>query len=269
MDELVFIANEQVLLDGVVRLDQVQVHPVEEIFPPFQQGVGLGQERPHQLAGGGIAGVNDEGQLLDFLTFPGLQRLNEGHVAVDRKAVGIKVQIKFIRVKVHFLPGDAEPAQKIFVAAAAAVGGLDLLLERVGPLARLFIPQLQLGLHPLPDLLPGLLGQGRWHLLGLLRGVLGPEAVVVGVELPLQLAEHARRLAQQPAVGRCCRHHFLLGFDLLIGVLTDIAQRALDAFAAQPVDDIFHCDVTGQVPQALVPPPFGPQVAEDAVEHRV
>ena len=152
--------------------------------------------------------------------------------------------------------------------AGCVIGGVSFN-GGIGTVPGFLIPQVQLCLHPLPDLLPRFLRQRGGHLLGLLRGILRPQAVVIGHELPLQLAEHARRLAQQPAVGGCCRHHFLLGFDLLIGVLTDIAQRALDAFAAQPVDDIFHRDVTGQVPQALVPPPFGPQVAEDAVEHRV
>ncbi len=103
-DELVLVLDEDILPDGVVGLNQVQVHPVEEILPPLQQGVGLGQKGPHQLTGGGVAGVDDQGQLLDLLALPGLQRLDEGQVAVDRQAVGVEVQVELVRVEVDFLP---------------------------------------------------------------------------------------------------------------------------------------------------------------------
>ena len=168
-----------------------------------------------------------------------------------------------------FLPRDAEPAEKIPVAAAAAVGGFDLFLQVVGPLARLLVAQFQFGLHPFADLLPGLLGQRGRHLLGLFGGVFRPEAVVIGAELPLQLAQHTGRLPDQPAVrrGRC--HDFALFRDALIGVLPHIGQRPFDAAAVQPVDDVFHRDITGQAPQTRVALPFHPEMSEYAVEYRM
>ena len=83
---------------------------MEEILPALQQSVRLGQKGPHQLTRGRVAGVDDEGQLFYLLALPGLQRLDEGQVAVDRQAIGVKVQIELVRVEVDFLPGDAEPA---------------------------------------------------------------------------------------------------------------------------------------------------------------
>ena len=64
------LSDEQVLPDGIVSLDQVQVHAVEKVLLPLQQGVGLGQKGPHQRTGGGIAGVDDQGQFLDLFAFP-------------------------------------------------------------------------------------------------------------------------------------------------------------------------------------------------------
>ena len=191
MDELVLVPDQKVLPDGVVGLDEAEIHPMEEILPALQQSVRLSQKGPHQLARGGVAGVDDEGQLLYLLALPGLQRLDEGQVAIDRQAVGVEVQVEFVRVEVDFLPGDTEPAQKVAVAAAAAVRGLDLLPQGVCTLTSLFVPPFQFGLHPLADLLPRLLGQRGGHLLGLVGGVLGPEAVVVGVELFFQLHSHS------------------------------------------------------------------------------
>ena len=43
-----------------------------------------------------------------------------------------KVQIKLVRVQFYLLAQDAEPAQKVLVAAAAAVGGFYLLLQGIG-----------------------------------------------------------------------------------------------------------------------------------------
>ena len=199
VDELVLVPDQQVLPDGIVRLDEVEVHPVEEVLPPLQQGIGLSQKGPHQLTGSGIAGIDDEGQFLDLFALPRFQRLDEGHVPIDGEAVGVEVQVELVRVKVDLLPRDAEAAEEVPVAAAAAVGGFDLFAQVVGSLARFLVPQFQFGLHPLADLLPRFLGQGRGHLLGLFGGVLGPEAVVVGGELPLQLPQHAGRLPGEPA----------------------------------------------------------------------
>ena len=204
---------------------------MEKVLPPFQQGVGLGQKGAHQLAGGGVAGINDQRQFLDLFALPAFQRLDKGQVAVHRKAVGVEVQVKLVRVQLDLLAQDAEPAQKVLVAAAAAVGGFDLLLQCIGALARLLVPQVQLGLHPLTDLLPRFLRQGSGHLLGLLRGILRPQAVVIGDELPLQLPQHAGRLPGEPAVHRGCRHHLFLGGDLPVGVLPHIGQRTHHAFA--------------------------------------
>ena len=231
MDEFILVADEDVLPHGVVGLNQVQIHAVEKVFPSFQQGVGFCQKGAHQLAGGGVAGINDQCQLLDLFAFPAFQRLDERQVAVHRKAVGVEVQIELVRVQLYLLAQDAEPAQKVLVAAAAAVGGFHLLLQRIGALARLFIPQVQLGLHPLPDLLPRFLRQRGGHLLGLLRGILRPQAVVVGDKFPLQLPQHAGRLPGEPAVHRRCRHHLFLSGDLPVGVLPHIGQRAHHAFA--------------------------------------
>ena len=57
--------------------------------------------------------------------------------------------------------------------------------------------------------------------------------------------------------------------DLLIGVLAHPRQGALDALAAKTVDDVLHRNVTRKVPQAFVPLAAQPEMAEDAVEHRV
>ena len=153
-DEVVFVFDGNILPHRVVGLDEVEIHPVEEILPALQQSVRLGQKGPHQLTRGGVAGVDDEGQLFDLLALPGLQRLDEGQVAVDRQAIGVKVQIELVRVEVDFLPGDAEPAQEVAVAAAAAVCGFDLLPHGVRALTGLFVPEFQLCLHPLADFLP-------------------------------------------------------------------------------------------------------------------
>lgn len=117
--------------------------------------------------------------------------------------------------------------------------------------------------------MPRLLGQRRRHLLGLFGGIFGPEAVVVGVEFFFQLAENAGRLPHQPAVDGSCSSHFFLRDDLLIGVLAHPRQGALDALAAKTVDDVLHRNVTRKVPQAFVPLSAQPEMAEDAVEHRV
>ena len=53
---------------------------MEEILSALQQSVRLGQKGPHQLTRGGVAGVDDEGQLFYLLALPGLQRLDEGRL---------------------------------------------------------------------------------------------------------------------------------------------------------------------------------------------
>ena len=258
VDQLVLIVDQDILPDGVIGLDQVQVHPVEKVLLSFQQSVGLRKERPHQFTGGGVAGVDDKGQLLDLFALPAFQRLDEGQVAVHRKAVGVEVQVELVRVQLYFLPQHAEPAQKIPVAAAAAVGGFYLLLQGIGTVPGFLIPQVQLCLHPLPDLLPRFLGQRRGHLLGLVRRILRPQTVVVGHELPLQLAQHTGGLPGEPPIHRRGCHHGFLGGDLLVGVLAHIGQRALDAGAVQAVDNVFHCDITGKAPQLRLPAAFQP-----------
>ncbi len=42
-----------------------------------------------------------------------LQGLDQGHVTVDRQAVGVEVQVELIRIEVDLLPGDAETPQEI------------------------------------------------------------------------------------------------------------------------------------------------------------
>ena len=269
VDEFVLVVDEDVLPDGIICLNEVQVHPVEEVLAALEQGVGLGQERPHQLTGGGIAGVDDKGQLLDLFALPAFQRFDERQVAVDRKAVGVEIQVELVRVQFHFLAQDAEPAQEIFVAAAAAVGGLYLLLQRVGTVARFLVPQVQLGLHPFTDLLPRFLRQGRGHLLGLFGCVLRPQAVVVGGKLPFQLAQHTGRLAGEPTVHRGGGHHGFFGGDLLVGVLAHIGQGTLHAGAVQIINHILHRDVAGKVPQLRLPAAFQPQMPKYAVEYHV
>ena len=206
---------------------------MEKVLLSFQQSVGLRKERPHQFTGGGVAGVDDKGQLLDLFALPAFQRLDEGQVSVpiDGETVGVEVQVELVRVQLDFLPQHAEPAQKVPVAAAAAVGGFYLLLQSIGTVPGFLIPQVQLCLHPLPDLLPRFLRQRGGHLLGLLRGILRPQAVVIGDKFPFQLPQHAGRLPGEPAVHRGCCHHLFLGGDLPVGVLPHIGQRAHHAFA--------------------------------------
>src|SRR5699024_6630310 len=125
VDQFVLGGDKVVPLDLVVGLDDVQVHPAEKALPLLEQGVCLGQTAAHQRPGGRIAGVDDQRDLLDLFALPRFHRLDQGHIAVDRQAVGVKIQIKGVGVEAGLLPQDAEPAQKIPVAAAAAVGGLD------------------------------------------------------------------------------------------------------------------------------------------------
>ena len=167
------------------------------------------------------------------------------------------------------LPGHAEPAQEILIAPAAAVGGLDLLLQGIGTVTGFLVPQVQLGLHPLTDLLPRLLGQGRGHLLGLLGGILGPQAVIIGVEFPLQLAQNAGGLARQPPVSRGSGHHPALRGNGGVGVLAHPGQRALDTGTIQVVQHILYGDIAGQIPQPGIPLALEPEMAEYAVEYRV
>ena len=152
--------------------------------------------------------------------------------------------------------------------AGCVIGGVSFN-GGIGTVPGFLIPQVQFCLHPLPDLLPRFLGQRRGHLLGLVRRILGPQTVVVGHELPLQLAQHTGGLPGEPSVHRrSCHHGFLCG-DLLVGVLAHIGQRALDAGAVQAVDNVFHCDITGKAPQLRLPAAFQPQMPEYAVEYGV
>ena len=244
----------------------MQVHPAEKALPLLEQGVGLGQKAADQRPRGRIAGVDDQRDLLNFFALPRLHRLDQGHIAVDRKAVGVKVQVEGVGVEVRFLPQHAEPAQKIPVAAPAAVGRLDRL-GQVSPFgAGLLGVQLQLRLHPPADLLPGGLRLGRGRVL--LAGS-RPQTVVVGAEFPLQLLLDAGRQPPQPAVGRGGGRHMAAGGQRLIGAAADVGQRPGHAFAPQPVDHVFHRDVAGQMPQRRVPAALHPQMPEHTVEHRV
>ena len=269
VDQLVLIVDQDILPDSVIGLDQVQVHPVEKVLLSFQQSVGLGKECPHQFTGGGVAGVDDKGQLLDLFALPAFQWFNKRQIAVHRKTIGVKIQVELVRVQLDLLPQHAEPAQEVSVAAAAAVGGLHLLFQGVGPFPGFFVSQVQLGLHPFPDLLPGLLGQRGGHLLGLFRGVLRPQAVVIGHEFQFQLAQHAGRLAGEPPVRRGRRHYLFFGGDLLIRILPHIGQGPLDTGTVQTVDHVFHRDVTGQAPQLRLPAAFEPQMAEYTMEYHM
>ena len=113
------------------------------------------------------------------------------------------------------------------------------------------------------------MGQRGGHLLGLLRGVLGPQAVVIGHEFPFQLPQHAGRLAGEPPVRRGRRHYLFFGGDLLIRILPHIGQGPLDTGTVQTVDHVFHRDVTGQAPQLRLPAAFEPQMAEYTVEYHM
>ena len=113
------------------------------------------------------------------------------------------------------------------------------------------------------------MGQRGGHLLGLFRGILRPQAVVIGHEFPFQLAQHAGRLAGEPAVRRGRRHYLFFGGDLLIRILPHIGQGPHDAFALQVVDDVFHSDITGQAPQLGLPAALQPQMPEYTVEYHM
>ena len=162
---------------------------MEEILPAFSRVYVSARKARTTLTRGGVAGVDDEGQLFYLLALP----VSSGSMRAGcHRPTGhrCKVQIELVRVEVDFLPGDTEPAQEVAVAAAAAVCGFDLLPHGIRALTGLFVPEFQLCLHPLADFLPCLLGQRRRHLLRLFGGIFGPEAVVVGVEFFFQLAEN-------------------------------------------------------------------------------
>ena len=59
-----------------------------------QHVVSLFQGPPHQLPGAGHGRVDDNGKILYPVNLSGLQRLNEGHIAVEGQAVGIERVVK-------------------------------------------------------------------------------------------------------------------------------------------------------------------------------
>ncbi|CAN3995591.1 DNA-binding protein, partial [Dysosmobacter welbionis] len=87
--EVLLAGDLPVLLHLRVALDDVEIDLGEEVFLLAQDVVGLGDEPLHQVAADGAGGVDGDDEFLDPPDLLVLQRLHQGHIAVQGQTVGV------------------------------------------------------------------------------------------------------------------------------------------------------------------------------------
>ena len=262
--QLLFIGDELIGAELVVALEEPQAEGAEKALRLLQNGIGVGEKLPHQLPGGGHGGVDGDDQVPDPAGLTGLQRLDEGHVAVAAQAVGVVAVVEGVGVHPQLLPQHGEALEEGPVVVLLPGLHLQLLQHRLTAGGVLAEHRFHAGLHPLGGPLPLLL-----VLLGLL---LVPETVVVLEKFPGQggpLVGGGALPAEETVDG--------LGGEGLVpapqpgveGLPPAHRHWGGEAGVVQAVQDGLHRDVAAQVPQRPVPSlPLG-EVAEETVEDGV
>ena len=280
----------------------------EEVLLLAQDVVGLGDEPLHQIAADGAGGVDGDDEFLDPPDLLVLQRLHQGHIAVQGQTVGIIDIVKLVLVHLGDLSQAGVAAEKVGVVVGLPVYRFQLLDQISGVGAVAAGDGLQVHLEPLADLPPGLfqilslplragLGRGPAALAApaglLLAGGAGlrrpagglaaasgalaalhrqvPRPVIVrqeGLPQPGDLIV-GEVPVQEVAIELLRRQGPDLGAELLQCLLLGIGPVAGGAVQMEVRDGTLHRDVTGQVPAPPVDVGAGEQMAEHAVEHDV
>lgn len=111
----------------VVALEDAQAEAAEKALRVGQNGVGMGQKLPHQVAGGGHGGVDGDDEVPDAADLPGLQGLDEGQVAEPPQAVGVVAVVKAVGVHPQLLPQHGKALEEGPVVALAPALHPELL----------------------------------------------------------------------------------------------------------------------------------------------
>ena len=307
--EVLLAGDLPVLLDLRVALDDVEVDLGEEVLLLAQDVVGLGDESLHQVATDGAGGVDGDDELLDPPDLLVLQRLHQGHIAVQGQAVGVVDIVELVLVHLGDLAQAHIAAEEVRVVVRLPVHRLQLLDQGAGVGAVAAGDGLQVHLEPLADLPPGLL-QILVPPLGAGLGRLGPAAAAAPAGLLLAGGAGLRR----PAGGLTAASGALSAFDgqvprpvvirqeglphpghLIVGEVlvqkipvqllrrqgADLGAQLLQslllghrpgtggALQVEARNGVLHRDVAGQVPAPPADVGAGEQVAEHAVEHDV
>ena len=263
------VADDRVVPELVVALENVDVEPAREGVGRAQDRVGVLEEAAHQLARGGHGRVHGDDQLLDARLLLRLGRLDQRHVAVQAQAVAVVAVVEGVDVALEHLARGGEAAQEAAVVHIVARGDGELLGHGLAARAlgreQAADGALRLGGELLPVLVLPL------ALLPVARLLRVPQTVVVQREGAAELGELVVRalLGQEHAVDA------LGGQDLHLR-----AALAPELFAHGRVDrrETRQCErvqhaldrgVAGQIPERGVPAPALAQVAEQTVQHAV
>ena len=265
---LFLIRNETVLLHLFIALDDVDVGLLKITVRLTKHVVGFLQKTPHQIPGTGHGGVDHHNKILDPADFFGFQRLDERHIAIQRKPIGIKDRIKGIWVDLHLLPQHRKALQKVTVIIPFPVLHLDLLQYAFIFLILLVSHGFHLGLHLFPVIAPLRLAH-HGSLRGILREI--PETVVIHQKLRRQTLQPPRLqlLFLQHAIHALCIQHSKLRMQPSVPVPAKRRRCHTNAFYIHVVQHGFHRNIAGQVPKFRFPFAARVHMAEQAVQHHV
>ena len=281
----------------------------EEVFLLAQDVVGLGDEPLHQVAADGAGGVDGDDEFLDPPDLLVLQRLHQGHIAVQGQTVGVVDIVELVLIHLGDLAQAHIAAEEIRIVIRLPVHRLQLLDQIAGIGAVAAGYGLQVHLESLADLLPGLLqvlvppfcaGFGRLGPAALaapagllLAGGAGLRRPAAGLAASSGALAALRRQIPGPVVVRqegfpqpghlvvgelpvqkvpvelLRRQGPHLGAELLQRLLLGIGPVAGGALQVEVLNGALHRDVASQVPAPTVDVGAGEQVPEHTVEHDV
>ena len=281
----------------------------EEVFLLAQDVVGLGDEPLHQVAADGAGGVDGDDEFLDPPDLLVLQRLHQGHIAVQGQTVGVVDIVELVLIHLGDLAQAHIAAEEVRIVIRLPVHRLQLLDQIAGIGAVAAGYGLQVHLESLADLPPGLLqvtvppfraGLGRPGPAALaapagllLAGGAGLRCPAVGLAASSGALAALHRQIPGPVVVRqegvpqpghlivgelpvqkvpvelLRRQEPHLGAELLQRLLLGIGPVAGGALQVEVLNGAFHRDVASQVPAPTVDVGAGEQVPEHTVEHDV
>ena len=307
--EVLLAGDLPVLLHLRVALDDVEIDLGEEVFLLAQDVVGLGDEPLHQVAADGAGGVDGDDEFLDPPDLLVLQRLHQGHIAVQGQTVGVVDIVELVLIHLGDLAQAHIAAEEVRIVIRLPVHRLQLLDQIAGIGAVAAGYGLQVHLESLADLLPGLLqvlvppfcaGFGRLGPAALaapagllLAGGAGLRRSAVGLAASSGALAALHRQIPGPVVVRqegvpqpghlivgelpvqkvpvelLRRQGPHLGAELLQRLLLGIGPVAGGALQVEVLNGALHRDVASQVPAPTVDVGAGEQVPEHTVEHDV
>ena len=235
-----------------ITLYHMYVHLCKKTFRFTEDSIRLFQETPYQFLRTGHGGVDHHGKFLYLLYLLCLKRLDQGHIPVSPQSVIIIYIIKRVRVNLYRFPHNGKFSQKLSVIILFPVFYPDLPGQFSRLVRCLFGKCLHLRLHRLTHSVPFVFPV-RCHP--------GPVILIRPIRMVIRIKfGHKRKIPPlrkffllEAAVNTLGIHYPVLFFQAQITFSSGRGLGTVKAFHIHGIDQIFHGDVTCQIPQSFFP----------------